>query len=447
MYISKRCFVRIVSFLIAIIVATGIAAAININSSERYKRSFEQNMTRNVEDLSSEIDNIKNTLYKGMYAGTPQMMTQLSSKLWSDASTAKAALAQLPVSELHLENTYKFLSQVGNFSKSLAERYSDGEPLTEEDRNSLVTLSEYAERLSENMWKVEQRINNGELSFEKAATEVQGVGNSDEPAYITEGFTDFEEGYDNYPTLIYDGPFSDHILEKEPLMLKGAPEVSLSDALKKAEKACGRVGLSHSDADDESGNMPSYVFAMDNITVAVTKNGGYLSYMVNNREVPSRSMTGREAVNKAVKYLEMLGITRITDTYYEINGNVCTVNFAGTKDGVILYTDLIKVSVAMDDGDILGFDARGYITNHTERTLHEPELSADEARAIVSDQLTVTGTELAVVPSEGTNELFCYEFSCTAPDGRQILIYINADTGKEEQILLLEISENGTLTV
>ena len=72
------------------------------------------------------------------------------------------------------------------------------------------------------MWKVEQRINNGELSFEKAATEVQGVGNSDEPAYITEGFIDFEEGYDNYPTLIYDGPFSDHILEKEPVMLKGA---------------------------------------------------------------------------------------------------------------------------------------------------------------------------------------------------------------------------------
>ena len=447
MYISKRSFVRIISFLVAIIVAVGIAAALNMNSSQRYKRSFEQNLTRNVEDLSNEIENIKNTLYKGMYAGTPQMMTQLSSKLWSDASTAKAALAQLPVSEFHLENTYKFLSQVGNFSKSLAEKYSDGEQLTQEDKNSLVTLGEYAAKLSENMWKVEQRINNGELSFEKAATEVQGVGNSDEPAYITEGFTDFEEGYDNYPTLIYDGPFSDHILEKEPVMLKGAEEVSLSDALKKAEKACGRVGLSHSAQDDEDGKMPSYIFTKDGISVAITKNGGYISYMINNRDVPSRSMTGREAVDKAVKYLEMLGISSITDTYYEINGNVCTVNFAAIKDDVILYTDLIKVSVAMDDGDILGFDARGYITNHTDRVLHEPLISADKARATVSGQLTVTDTQLAVVPSSGTNELFCYEFSCTAPDGRQMMIYINADTGKEEQILLLEISENGTLTV
>lgn len=215
MYISKRCFVRIISFFTAISVAAGISATLNMNSSVRYKRNFEQSMTRNVEDLSAEIDNIKNTLYKGMYAGTPEMMTQLSSKLWSDASTAKASLAELPVSELHLENTYKFLSQVGNFSKSLAKRYSDGETLTEDDRKSLKTLGEYADRLADNMWKVEQRITNGELSFEKAATEVQEAKNSDEPSYITEGFTDFEEGYDNYPTLIYDGPFSDHILEKK----------------------------------------------------------------------------------------------------------------------------------------------------------------------------------------------------------------------------------------
>ena len=247
MYISKRCFVRIISFFTAISVAAGISATLNMNSSVRYKRNFEQSMTRNVEDLSAEIDNIKNTLYKGMYAGTPEMMTQLSSKLWSDASTAKASLAELPVSELHLENTYKFLSQVGNFSKSLAKRYSDGETLTEDDRKSLKTLGEYADRLADNMWKVEQRITNGELSFEKAATEVQEAKNSDEPSYITEGFTDFEEGYDNYPTLIYDGPFSDHILEKNPEMLKSASAVTLSDALKKAEKACGTVGLSHDD--------------------------------------------------------------------------------------------------------------------------------------------------------------------------------------------------------
>ena len=54
MYISKRCFVRIISFFTAISVAAGISATLNMNSSVRYKRSFEQSMTRNVEDLSIE---------------------------------------------------------------------------------------------------------------------------------------------------------------------------------------------------------------------------------------------------------------------------------------------------------------------------------------------------------------------------------------------------------
>lgn len=447
MYISKRCFVRIISFLTAAIIAVGVSAVLNMNSSEQYRRSFEQNMTRNVEDLSAEIDNIKNTLYKGMYAGTPEMMTQLSSKLWSDASTAKSSLAQLPISELHLENTYKFLSQVGNFSKSLAKRYSDGEALSKDDRKSLKTLSEYADRLAENMWNVEKRINSGELSFEKAVTEVQGAENNEEPSYITEGFTDFEEGYDNYPTLIYDGPFSDHILEKEPEMLKGTTEVTLSDALKKAEKACGTTGLTHSDSNDEQGKMPSYIFTKDSTTIAITKYGGYLSYMLGDRKVSTRSLTALESVGKAKEYLTMLGINHTTDTYYEISGNVCTVNFAGTENDIIMYTDLIKVSVAMDNGDILSFDGRGYITNHKKRNLSEPKITAEQARKKISTELTVTDTSIAVVPSAGTNELFCYEFHCTSPDGRQMLIYINADTGREEQILLLEISENGTLTV
>lgn len=230
-------------------------------------------------------------------------------------------------------------------------------------------------------------------------------------------------------------------------MLKGTTEVTLSDALKKAEKACGTVGLSHSDANDEQGKMPSYIFTKYNTTIAVTKNGGYLSYMLSDRKVSTRSITALEAVGKAKEYLTMLGINHITDTYYEINGNVCTVNFAGTENNVIMYTDLIKVGVAMDNGDILSFDGRGYITNHKKRNLSEPKINAEQARKKISTELTVTYTSLAVVPSSCTNELYCYEFHCTAPDGRQMLVYINADTGKEEQILLLEISENGTLTV
>lgn len=450
MNISKRCFVRIVSFMIAVIAVIGVIAVQGHSTAGTLKRQLQYDMARSVENLSESLDNISTTLTKGIYAGSPAMMSFLSAKLWSDAASAKAELSTLPVASLHLENTYKFLSQVGNYSKSLSERYTDGEKISGEDRDNLIALSEYAKRLCENMWLVQQKINDGKLSYEDTEKDIEDTEDNDGPLYITEGFTEFEEGYDNYPTLIYDGPFSDNIMKKEPEMLKNTVYISKEDALKKAQRASGESELMQNDETDEQGKMPCYVFWKDDVTVAITKQAGLLCYMADYREVRERRLTGEEAVGKAEEYLSYLGITDMSYTYYEVSRNVCTINFAATKENVLMYTDLIKVSVALDNGDIIGFDARGYITNHREREITSPALSASQAAQSLSPYLTVEGKRLCYIPSEGVNELYCYEFRCRSKEdngGMPILVYINADTGKEEQILLLEISENGTLTV
>ncbi len=446
MYIGKREFVRIVTYLIAAILMVGVYAAQEYNSAENLKRSMQYEMSRNVEDLSGSLDNISITLTKGIYAGTPHQLSNLSSKLWSDASNAKISLSQLPVAELHLENTYKFLSQVGNFSKSLADKYSSGENLSEEDRQKLVKLSEYAKTLSENMWSVEQRVNSGELSFEKIKTGIWDTENENDPGYITEGFTDFEEGYDNYPVLIYDGPFSDHIMEKQPEMLKGESIVTPETARKTAVKATGDSTIMHTDLADEGGKMPCYVFTGDT-TTAITKAGGYLCYMLGHRQVNVSNISCEKATEIAEDFLAKMGYSDMEDTYYEVQSNICTINFAYETRGIICYTDLIKVSVALDNGEVLSCDARGYLTNHRDRVVTTPEISKSDAASVVADNLTIEDTELCIIPSGGLNELYCYEFKCRTEEGNTVLVYINADTGTEEQILLLTIGEYGTLTV
>ena len=40
----------------------------------------------------------------------------------------------------------------------------------------------------------------------------------------------------------------------------------------------------------------------------------------------------------------------------------------------------------------------------------------------------------------------CYEFLCSTPDGAECLVYLNTQTGEEENILLLLTGENGALT-
>ena len=52
-----------------------------------------------------------------------------------------------------------------------------------------------------------------------------------------------EKSFDEYPSLIYDGPFSEHIENREPALLKNAHTISQEDALNTAEKFVGTKGL------------------------------------------------------------------------------------------------------------------------------------------------------------------------------------------------------------
>ena len=155
-----------------------------------------------------------------------------------------------------------------------------------------------------------------------------------------------------------------------------------------------------------------------------------------------------EAVNKAQQYLSAHGYDSMKDTYYETDNGVMTLNFAyyDSASQTICYTDLIKVEVSLQDGSILGLDARGYLVNHHDRTIAEPALTVEQAQESLSDALTVDSVRPALIPSSGQNEVATYEFLCSSATGDRILVYINSQTGAEEQLLILLQTPNGTLT-
>ena len=134
------------------------------------------------------------------------------------------------------------------------------------------------------------------------------------------------------------------------------------------------------------------------------------------------------------------------ESYYSTQDGICTINFAYEKNGVVYYPDLIKLSVSLETGNVISFDARGYIMNHTERSLPENMISADDAKTAVSDYLTVMSTRLAVIPTDYKAEKTAYEFYCKTPDEQEVLVYIDVLTAKEDDILLLLYSDGGILT-
>ncbi|NLZ47017.1 MAG: germination protein YpeB [Clostridiales bacterium] len=447
MTITRRGFIRLCSYTVAIV---GVLAIRNVQlmfENDDKTIALENSYVRAIEDLSTSAENISTTLQKGIYSGTPEMLQELSAKLWRESGSAKAALAQLPVQELQLENTNKFLSQVGNYALSISQKVSDGETLSNEEYKNLKSLYHFSKNFSQEMWDLESQINSGQISIVKIANAVQASAGESAPPTVTEGFSDFEEGFESYPTLIYDGPFSDHILEKDPIMIKGAEDATEDYALKRGAQAANVNQSDLKRGQDEAGKMPSYVFENENTSVAITKQGGLISYMLKSREVSSNSVSQTEAMITALRYLESLGIKNMQTTYYETYNNIITINYAARQDDIVCYTDLIKVSVALDNGEILGFDARGYIVNHFDRTFTTTRMAESDAKALLSPLLTVTKSKLALIPTEGTNEVLCYEFTCTTDEDTKVLVYIGVESKKEEQILILYESETGVLTM
>ena len=66
---------------------------------------------------------------------------------------------------------------------------------------------------------------------------------------------------------------------------------------------------------------------------------------------------------------------------------------------------------------------------------------------MVESSLEVRSHQLAVIPTAGQYEVLCHEFKCRRPDGGHAIVYVNAQTGQEEQILLLLEDETGTLVL
>ena len=435
-------------FIISVVVITIIAIAIfGIYRAYGYKNVLEKNYMRAVETTTTNISNITTDLEKGMYASSPSQISTISSKLFKEASSAKTALSMLPVNELNLDNTNKFLSQIGNYALTLSKKAAGGNEISTEEYDTLKNLLQYSQTLRDNMQNIEKKISSGEISIYKLQANAKSQqGKDTEDSEDVANFKDIEDSFTDYPSLIYDGPFSDHILEKKSELLKNLSNVNSSDAIKKAELCADMPSGSLRQGSDENSAVSSYVFENDNTRVAVTKQGGLVNYMLKFREVGSESITKDTAFKKAAELLKKLEIPNMVSTYYETANGIMTINFAHKEGDTICYTDLIKIGVAMDNGDVLSFDARGYIMNHRKRSLPKPAITADQASNFVSKNLKIEGSKLALIPSSGKNEVFTYEFVTTNSKGQHVLVYVNAMNANEEEILLLIESDTGVLT-
>ena len=168
--------------------------------------------------------------------------------------------------------------------------------------------------------------------------------------------------------------------------------------------------------------------------------------MNSNREVNSEVISQEDANETGKKYLSDKGFPNMKETYYLKQEGIVTINYAYTKNNVIVYPDLIKVKVALDNGEVLGIETTGYLNNHCERDISNIKISKEEAKKNLNKELNIESEGMAIIPTEWKTEILCYEFKGKVDD-REFLVYINAENGREEDILVITNTPNGTLTM
>ena len=440
---TKRGYIRLLSYSIAVVAALVGFAIMNMNMATQYKARLENNYQQSLNELSETMDSIETNLTKSVYSNSDKMLYEISSDLYSECNEAKDALSRLPVGQMNLSSTYKFISQAGDYATYIAQKVASGKTISDEEHKNLNTLLNYANQLNESINSMVSVCNNGGLI---TASNVKNENNISVNS-LTNDMTTAENAFKDYPTLLYDGPFADAVLNREPEMIKNAESYSREDARDVAASAMGCSVDQVSFETEEEGNIPCYVFTYGQKTVGVTKSGGYAAYMIYGGKITKSTITAKNAVNIAKKYLKKLGFENMKETYYMTDNNICVINFAYTNNNVICYSDLIKVGVSMNDGKVVSIETEGYLTNHRERAAFKTTKKQADVQKSISPYLNVLDVKNCIIPKDDGTEAMCYEFHCESTDtNEEVLIYVNTTTGAEENILLLLYSDGGTLT-
>ena len=438
------------TLLIAALIASLVWALSLNKNAKALELDLENQYNRAFHEMVGYISDIDTLLSKAQLASSSAELATLSSDIFRQSAEAKSCLGQLPTSEIQLENTAKFLSQAGDYTYVLSQSMINGEEISQEEYENLAKMNEYAASLTKSLTDIQNQLYNGEIRFSDMSA--QRTINSAEAAGgdILADLENIEKSFEEYPSLIYDGPFSDHIEHQQSEMINNSDEISRDDALKKAKEFVGKDVKLNFMGETENTAIDAYNFSTndtDNYTsISITKRGGYVLYMLKNVTVNEEHFDIETATENARSYLESHGFTNMKPSYYQKDNGIATLNFAYEQDGIICYSDLIKIRVALDSGNIVGIETKGYLMNHKYRESVVPKLSQEEAKSKISTNLEVSATTLAIVPKDSLKEVLCYEFKGTFHD-KNFIIYVNADNGREEEILLLIEDENGVLTI
>jgi spore germination protein len=451
----KKRMIYTVTVTLIVVFSTTFAILMTLERMD-YRNYLQGEYSKNMYELINAVTNIEDDLSKSAIAGTRDQYIIIFQEIFRNATRANDRLHSLPIAQETLNETSKFLSQVGDYCFTLVKNSTEGKEPTDEDFSNIDRLKQQSYQLKEDLNLMLLDVNEGRVKWGEIRKKVSGVLAKEDESLISNKFRSIQKQVAQYPSLIYDGPFSDNVLEIEP-KVKNLPTVTQQQAEDTVKKILGSDKVEKIELRDVGGQtrIESYSFKVamkgygegENVVCEISKHGGKVVYLLDNRRLNKPTIDAEKSAELGAKLLNDIGYASMVPTYKMTYEDSVVINYIYKANDVIVYPDQIKLKIAMDDGSIIGIESEKYLVSHDEnRNIPTAKVSVDKAKEKVSKRLQINSTKLAVIPTETDKEILCYEFQGTYNDDN-FIVYINAENGEPQRILKIINTPNGQLTL
>lgn len=413
--------------------------SILIKAENNYQRAFHQ-LTYRMDQLNEEIGTV-------LAMNSKKSISPSLAEVWRITSDARSDVGQLPLSLLPFNKTEEFLSNIGDFSYRVAVRDLEKEPLTNDEINTLKKLYEKSSEIKEELRKVQSLAIENNLRWMDVelalASEKEPVDNT-----IVDGFKTVEKNVEQISEVNWGELKQNQLqhrvnlnqyLQGKTISKEQAKKIALSFSKIKSPKDV-HINETYQDSKYTAYNVTINENNGETTYIDISKKGGYPIWMLNSRDVKDSNISLNEATQKAEQFLKKQGYKNMIVAESNQFDNIGIVTFVHHFDDIIVYPDSVTVKVALDNGEIVGYEAINYLTSHKQRSLPKKTISLKEARKQVNPNVEIHEEQLAIIKNDLGKEILCYEFIGTLGDDTYKM-YINAINGEEEKVEKLKEAE------
>ncbi|MGM9927707.1 MAG: germination protein YpeB [Bacillus sp. (in: firmicutes)] len=409
----------------------------------------ENNYQKSFHNLSYQMDLLNDKIGTTLAMNTRKSLSPALTDVWRITSEAQNEVGSLPLSFVPINKTEEFLSKIGDFTYQTAIRDLEKEPLTEEEYKTLQRLYEQSGEIQKDLRGIQTVVMNKNLKWSDVelalASGEEAADNS-----ILDGLQTVEKKVTGYSEANQFGPthVSHETSDQKYRHIEGK-EISEQEALEIAKKF-----VSYEDTADmkvvENGTDTDFSFytvtiadrKSDNFaSLDLTKKVGYPIMFMNNREIGEAKITLNEAAQKAQEFLQKQHYDNMELFESAQYDSVGLFDFVAVENNIRVYTDSIKVKVALDTGSIVGYSAEDYLQYNKERTYDEPKLTLEQAKEKINPKVKIMENRLGIIENSIGDEVLCYEFVGVL-NNETYRIFINGDNGEEELVEKLSESDS-----